>query len=212
MQRWEVRNQEGRKDWRESGGTGNRKDKKTNEELNTRIGAGFNCFGHFEWIIDAQTGEAVKWRRLKDRELMAYLVHKRNRFVLKGSILEDLWPGANPEQATAFLHTCVYNIRKMMNTLSCKEKLEYRDNSYRLELLEMWCDTDEFERIASGMEVDASNIDRCEVVAKLYKGNYMDKEGFIWAYESEEALKEIFITLMHQMADFYVSIRNYESA
>lgn len=199
LRRWEARNQEGRKDWRESGG------------LDKKLGPGFYCFGHFEWIVDAQTGEAVKWRRLKDRELMAYLVHKRNRFVSKESILEDLWPGANQEQATAFLHTCVYNIRKKMNSLGYKEKLEYRDNGYRLELLEMWCDTDEFERMTDGMEVDASSIGEFEAIAKLYKDNYMEKEGFMWAYEVEKVLKDTYITLMNRMADYYISIRNDES-
>ncbi len=162
--------------------------------------------------MDAQTGEAVKWRRFKDRELMAYLIHKRNRFVSKASILEDLWPGAHPEQATAFLYTCVYNIRKKMNSLGCREKLEYRDNGYRLELLEMWCDADEFERMAGCLEVDVNNIGVCEAVAELYKDNYMEKEGFIWTYKTVEVLKETYITLMNRMADYYSSIRNYESA
>ncbi|QGQ93905.1 response regulator [Paenibacillus psychroresistens] len=179
---------------------------------NSILGQGFYCFGHFEWIVDAQTGETVNWRRLKDRELMAYLVHRRNRFVSKATILEDLWPGANPEQATAFLHTCVYNIRKKMNSLGCKEKLAYKDNGYRLELLELWCDAEEFERVAGGMEVDAGSIGACETAASLYKDNYLEKEGYIWAYETEKALKDTYITLLTRMADYYSSIPNYDSA
>lgn len=212
LRKWEIRNQEGQKGGRESGVAEIRDRKKTNDEEDMKLGPGFYCFGHFEWIVNAQTGEAVKWRRLKDRELMAYLVHRRNRFVPKGNILEDLWSGASPEQATAFLHTCVYDIRKKMNSLGCKEKLEFRDNGYRLELLEMWCDADEFERIADVRIVDAKNISECEAVAKLYKGNYMEKEGFMWAYEAEEALKDTYTALMNRMADFYSSIPNYEAA
>jgi len=188
------------------------KEQTTNQEQAKKQGLGFSFFGNFEWIVDTGTGEAVKWRRLKDRELMAYLVHKRNRFVSKGSILEDLWPGANPEQATAFLHTCVYNIRKKMNLLGCKEKLEYRDNGYRLELVEMWCDTDEFERIDSHLKVDASNIEALEAIAKLYKDNYLEKEGFIWAYEAEKSLRDTYIRLMNGMADHYSSLLQYDLA
>ncbi|TXK68911.1 response regulator [Paenibacillus sp. N3.4] len=212
LRKREVRHQEGRKEGSSLSEIEVHNDTQLNEVEHTKKNEGFNCFSHFEFILDAHTGEAVKWRRLKDRELMAYLVHKRNRFVSKGSILEDLWPGAKQEQATAFLHTCVYNIRKKMNSLGYKEKLKYRDNGYKLELMDMWCDVEEFERITGAMEVNATNISKCEWAAKLYKGNYMEKEGYIWAYETEESLKHTYITFMHRMAEFYNSIEKYESA
>lgn len=175
--------------------------------------AGFYSFGRFEWIADGLTGEAVKWRRSKERELMAYLVHNRNQFVPKEKIMEDLWPAANPEQATTFLHTCVYNIRKKMNSLGCKEMLEYRENGYRLMLRDLWCDTDEFERIAcSGREIDSGNIGEFEAIAKLYKGNYMEEDGFCWAHEAMEELKNAYIALMKRMADYYISMNKHQSA
>lgn len=143
---------------------------------------------------------------------MAYLVHSRNQVVSKASILEHLWPDTAPEQATAFLHTCVYNIRKLMSSLGCAEKLVYKDNGYRLELLKMWCDADDFERVAAGTEVDTGSIGACEAAAALYKGNYMEHEGFIWAYEAMEALKDVYLSLMKRMAEYYRSIRNEASA
>ncbi|WP_168118777.1 response regulator [Paenibacillus sp. HB172176] len=199
--------------WRRDARNGEeRKDERRAEKDDERVGPGFRCFGQFEWIVDAQTGESVNWKRYKDRELMAYLVHRRNQVVSKASILEHLWPDAAPEQASAFLHTCVYNIRKMMNSLGCEEKLVYKDNGYRLELLKMWCDADEFERIAVGTEVQAGNIAACEAAAALYTGNYMEQEGFIWSYEAMETLKDAYISLMNRMAEYYRSVRNEASA
>lgn len=200
LSRQETRNGDGRKVGRHA------------EEADARLGPGFRCFGHFEWVVDAQTGETVNWKRNKDRELMAYLVHSRNQVVSKASILEHLWPDTAPKQAAAFLHTCVYNIRKLMNSLGCAEKLVYKDNGYRLELLKMWCDADDFERVAAGTEVDAGSIGACEAAAELYKGNYMEHEGFIWAYEAMEALKDVYLSLMNRMAEYYRSIRNEASA
>ncbi|MFC5471300.1 response regulator [Cohnella suwonensis] len=178
------------------------------------VRAGFYSFGRFEWIVAAQSGTAaVKWRRSKERELMAYLVHNRNRFVLKEKILDDLWGGTKPEQAANFLHTCVYSIRKKMNSFGLTPMLEYRNSGYRLEMGESWCDADEYERMAGGdMEINSGNIGEFETIAKLYKGNYMEDDGFLWAREAEGKWKDAYVVFMKRMADYYISANKLKSA
>ncbi|MBD2863347.1 response regulator [Paenibacillus sp. IB182363] len=90
------------------------------------------CFGRFRWVVDGREGEPVKWRRTKDRELMAYLTHNRNSFVPKETLLEALWPGADPEQSTAYLYTCFHHIRKLMKRFGCRETLESGTDGYQL--------------------------------------------------------------------------------
>lgn len=183
-----------------------------NEACNAVV-PGFYSFGRFEWIVDAQTGAAVKWRRSKERELMAYLLHNRNQLVPKEKIIDDLWGAAKPEQAANFLHTCVYSIRKMMNSFELANMLEYRNNGYRLETGKLWCDADEFKRvIVSDMEIHSGNIGQVEAIAKLYKGNYMEEDGFLWAREKEEEWRDAYIALMKRMADYYISVNKHKAA
>ncbi|WP_248928305.1 response regulator [Paenibacillus hamazuiensis] len=168
----------------------------------------FRCFRRFEWICDPDSSAAVKWRTSKERELMAYLVHHRNTFVAKEKILEDVWDSSNTEQAAVFLHTCIYGIRKRLGGIGCKHLLEFKNNSYRLETRGLLCDADEFERIAGGGgSVSPVSIGEFERVATLYTGDYMEEDGFVWAYEAQVRFKDAYIGLMKRMAECYLSMK-----
>lgn len=191
-----------------------RTDKRDRSPAPAKAGtAGFACFGRFEWICDETSSAALKWRTTKERELMAYLVHHRNTFVPKEKILEDLWANANPDQATAFLHTCVYSIRKKLRSFGGKPMLEFKNNGYHLDTGELYCDADEFERLASGgMTVSANDIGEFERIANLYAGDYMEKDGFIWALDVQEKFKGAYIELMKRMASYYLSVKQFHAA
>ncbi|OXM82989.1 response regulator [Paenibacillus rigui] len=173
----------------------------------------FHCFSRFEWICDPESPVTVKWRTSKERELMAYLVHHRNAFVTKEKILEDVWAGSNPEQAVVFLHTCIYGIRKKLGSIGCKHLLEFRNNSYRLEVSGLWCDAEEFERAVSGRKaVSPVSIDDFNRIAGLYTGNYMEEDGFVWVHEAQEKFKDAYIGLMKRMTECYLSMKEPRAA
>lgn len=164
-----------------------------------QFSSSFYCFGHFRWVINGHAEDMVKWKRLKDRELMAYLVHHRNQFVPKETILEHLWPDANPQQSTAYLYTCVYNIRKMLRSMGCSETLESRNNAYRLRLERSWCDADLLDAML-GQDTRAPNFEDCQRAAALYIGSYMQSDGFAWAMEQEKKYQEGYLQLTQRMA------------
>lgn len=173
----------------------------------------FVCLGRFEWMFGVEALAPMKWRTSKERELMAYLVHHRGKFIPKDKILEDLWPNTGVEQAATFLHTCVYGIRKKLNGLGYKHALEYKNNGYLLELLDMRCDTDDFEQ-AAGRDIDISpiTISEYEKIAGLYRGDYMEEDGFAWTHEVQEKLKGVYILLMKRMAGYYMSVKKHHAA
>ncbi|PWV98537.1 response regulator receiver and SARP domain protein [Paenibacillus cellulosilyticus] len=164
----------------------------------------FYCFGHFHWDVSGQTESMIKWKRVKDRELMAYLVHHRNQFVPKEKILVDLWPEANTKQSSAYLYTCVYHIRKMLRDMGCNETLESRNNAYRLRMDRSWCDVDLLDSVL-GVNINAANIVDYERVASLYIGSYMEGDGFSWAKEMEKKYQADYVLLSKRMAAFYAS-------
>ncbi|MBA2936983.1 response regulator [Paenibacillus sp. CGMCC 1.16610] len=175
----------------------------------------FICFGRFEWMRNekAETASPVKWRTSKERELMAYLVHHRNTLITKEKILEDIWPNANLEQVTAFLHTCIYSIRKKIASAGDNYKLEFHNNCYRLEIRGVECDAAGFERVTGGeMVITPDSIGEFEKIANLYKGNYMEEDGFVWAQEAQEKYKSDYIELMRRMSDYYLSVNEFRAA
>ncbi|MCY9662280.1 response regulator [Paenibacillus chondroitinus] len=175
----------------------------------------FICFGRFEWMRNekAETASPVKWRTSKERELMAYLVHHRNTLITKEKILEDIWPNANLEQVTAFLHTCIYSIRKKIASAGDNYKLEFHNNCYRLEIRGVECDAAGFEQVAgSEMVITPDTIGEFEKIANLYKGNYMEEDGFVWAQEAQEKYKSDYIELMRRMSDYYLSVNEFRAA
>lgn len=175
--------------------------------------AGIVCFGRFDLIDQRKEASLVKWRTLKERELMAYLVHNRNKWVPKEKILENLWPNADPEQATTYLHTCVYNIRKKWNDLGFRGVLEFKNNGYFLDVRGINCDVDEFGRlIAEKPHVTAENISEYERLTQLYKGDYMEEDGFLWSIVEQERLKEDYLGLLIVMAAYYLSEKECKSA
>jgi two-component SAPR family response regulator len=161
--------------------------------------------------VSGHDDETIKWKRLKDRELMAYLVHHRNEFVPKETILEDLWPDASPKHSTAYLYTCVYHIRKMLRCMDCTETLESRNNSYRLRLEQSWCDADLMDT-AAGWDIHAGNIEECERIVSLYSGGYMGSEEFRWAKKLQEKYEKDYVQLNNRMAAFYAGHGNPDQA
>lgn len=182
-------------------------------ELSETAKVGFYSFGTFEWICDRQTMTAVKWRRAKERELMAYLLHHRGQFVSKEKIFEELWPTTSPDHAVTFLHSCVYNIRQMITKHDYKAVLEYRSNGYRLEMQNVWFDVDLFERIvAEDIQINVDTLRHYEAIAALYRGDYLEQEEFEWAREKQEKLKNNYLLLMKRLAEFYRSENRLQEA
>jgi two-component SAPR family response regulator len=188
-----------RKDWRSAG-----------QAAATASKPGFVCLGRFQWLADTrapETADSIKWRTTKERELAAYLVHHRGQWVSMDSILEALLADKEVEQAKTFLHTCIYNIRKNLSRLGCRDMLTYRDNHYRLDLTGLDCDAVEFEQIAgkeSDFATDGLPTEALERAVGLYRGDYMEEDGFLWALKEQERFKSMYLRLLQHMAKRYL--------
>ncbi|MET3287752.1 UNVERIFIED_CONTAM: two-component system LytT family response regulator [Brevibacillus sp. OAP136] len=184
----------------------------TKELQETSGNVAIHCFGRFDVVVDQQTS-GMKWRTSKERELLAFLVHNRNELIAKEKILDELWPETPHEQAKAYLHTCVYNLRKKWLDLGYKEILEYTNGCYRLNTSGVDCDVDAFKTLMSECaQVNAETIMVCERIVKLYKGNYLEEDGFLWSIAIQEDYKEKYMKLVMKMADYYVRAGQYPQA
>src|SRR3954453_13123158 len=65
------------------------------------------------WRDDVVVG-TEEWRGQKARDLLKILVLGRGRFVAKDQLLDWLWPGVDPAQAEASLHSAVSELRHIL--------------------------------------------------------------------------------------------------
>lgn len=174
-----------------------------------------SCFGAFQLQLDPEHGKEVKWRTNKARELLAYLVHHREKSVHKERILAELWPDMEIERAIVYLHSCIYQIRKVIKQYgldSCM-KVDYHSHRYHLEMNGISCDSDEFVNMASSIkEMTRDNIHLYERAATLYRGHYFEENDFPWANEYKQQLFMYYIQMLKKMAAVYMEEGMYTEA
>lgn len=173
------------------------------EKINNKI----ICFKSFRWI---HNGEIIKWRTSKTKELIAYFIHNKGKFVHKDKIIETLWPDKHEKQATTILHTSVYYIRKTLKTMGIDKAITYADEMYKLNLAEIYCDIDDFNRIINDKRsIDSENIKIFEKAVELYVGDYFEENDFIWARNEQERISKKYENILKQMANFYMKQKKY---
>jgi len=137
-----------------------------------------------------ERGQDIPWRTTKAKEVFAYLLHMRNRPVSKDALLDLMWPEMDPVKAQTHLHTTVYQIRQTMKGLPLPVKLSFVDGGYRLELNGVAVDVDLWERkLASLQGVEPVPADELQRWIALYRGDYFEQEGYLWAEQERERLR-----------------------
>lgn len=163
-------------------------------------------FGQFQINVGPQLDEPVKLRTKKAIELLAYLAHHRGEDVHKMRIVEEVWPEMDAERALAYLHTCVYQIRKSLKDYGLQHNMTiaFAHDCYRLTVKNVGDEVEEFLEAAAGKHaITAETIGACERAAALYRGHYLEEHGFPWAAAQQQRLFLVFSGLAARMADYY---------
>ncbi|HZG56196.1 BTAD domain-containing putative transcriptional regulator [Paenibacillus sp.] len=164
------------------------------------------CFGAFGFTVHP-AADTVKWRTNKVKELFAYLVHHRDASVRKEKIIEDLWPAMDASRAVAYLHTCIYQIRKTIRDARLEQRilLTYSNDCYRFAMDGIDCDAERFQRAMERIGgVTTDTIVACEQAAALYRGPYLAEDGFPWAAPVRERLSLQYAELVKSMVRHYM--------
>lgn len=163
-------------------------------------------FGTFELRQGPDGGGHVKWRTSKVRELLAYLVHHRGERLHRTRIIEELMPELAMEKALVYLHTCIYQIRKIVKDLGLEGQvgLKYSDQSYMLEWNDIYWDADLLRQAAKDFPDRAeSAVSGMETAAALYHGGYLEHEDYLWAADARAELLLTYNVLAEKLAKHY---------
>lgn len=170
------------------------------------------CLGRFRLELDGAPLPLERFERAKALMLLKFLAAHRGRLMSRETLMEFLWPEADPRRARENLRVVLHTLRRglepdqggseISSFVAGRGEMLYLDSSHRT-----WVDTEEFAkrayraaRLASqGLTEDA--LAECQRAAELYRGEYMEDEPYSdWCLFERERLKEVYLDLLKRMA------------
>lgn len=168
------------------------------------------CFDNLQWISHSR---AIKWRTAKTKELIAFLLHHKGKFVHRDKIIENLWPDKQLDNSIKLLHTSIYNARKALKSQGNEDRIIFSNEMYKLNIEDVFCDVFEFDKMTAGdLEISQKNITQYEKVVQLYTGGYFQENDYLWIKDEQERLDYIYINLLKHISAYYMSQEQYQSA
>jgi DNA-binding SARP family transcriptional activator len=160
------------------------------------------CLGPFEvWRDNRMLRKG--WRN-KAREILAYLITRPNG-APKERIIEELWPGIDPEEGSERFDRMTSELRsKVRGQDDTGRYVDKEDDVFYLEPGAWWSDAWELERLVSEVESE-QNADEAvtklrEAVA-LYRGEFCQDYYYPWAEGVRERFRALAVRACGRLAD-----------
>ncbi len=138
------------------------------EELPIAHRVSIECFDRFR-VVDADGALAVGDLRPKARELLRVLAAAAGESITIERLGEELWPGVEPDRAKRNLQVAISAIRAWFASAGFEDVIGHRDDAYRLESEQIFCDV-------SAMRAAAEASDH-ESVLRLASGEFLPHDA-----------------------------------
>jgi len=174
--------------------------------------------GPFEIFRDGQPLSNSDWHSQQTRTICKILLARRGEVITSDQIIEILWPAEDPVSARRRLHVRISQLRRVLGT--GKASLQTVDGGYLFQPNETcWVDVDEFQtRISDGSRFQEEGQQReairaYEQARQLYRGDFLAEDLYAdWAYVAREHYRELFLTLLVELAESYAQQGRYRLA
>jgi len=164
------------------------------------------CFGKLELYREDESHENLKWTTRRAKDLFAYLLTHFEKSISRQELLQVFFAGIEDKKTVNYLHVTVYKVRSLLEGFGiARGLLDIREN-YSLEIAEGLCDYVDFVRFVSSYgTLDQDNVAEAERIVTLYRGDFLEEEDYLWAFEMRDWLKREYEELLLQLAMFYIS-------
>jgi DNA-binding SARP family transcriptional activator len=182
------------------------------------------CLGRFRLELDGAPLPLERFERAKALVLLKFLAAHRGRLMSRETLMEFLWPEADPRRARENLRVVLHTLRRglepeqerseVSSFIVGRGEMLCLDSSPRI-----WVDTEEFTqrayraaRLASQDRTEDA-LGECQQATELYRGEYMEDEPYSdWCLFERERLKEVYLDLLKRMASILSRQGDLESA
>ncbi len=163
----------------------------------------FYCLGSLG--AENINGRHVQFTSSKSSELMAYLILHRGRLVSKWRIMEDVFAGMAPQNAETYLNTTVYKLRKALEPHGMKSIIISADESYRIDLKDIYVDMIDFEsRVLRINQLDCSSQEEAIHTENLYSGELFGEKDYRWSLPEKERITEIYFSYAKKLVKYLI--------
>jgi PAS domain S-box-containing protein len=177
----------------------------------------FGCFG----LTARGSGlDTEHWKRKQALTLLKYLVAHPGRPVHRETLIECLWPDIDEARARERLKVTVYYLRHQLRAAGISEDVvETVGKTYLLRPEAVWVDALAFERLMTeGAALQREQrwdeaLKRYEEAQHLYRGDYMEEDIYAdWCAAERERLLELYVEILHGMAECHTALKRYAEA
>ncbi len=169
------------------------------------------CFGTFELYVQGKAITPAMVHRRKALKLLKVLVANNGRAQPKDTLIEALWPDADPDTRTSQFYVLVHELRQLVEPGRQSGGWTFIHNAgdryYFNPQSPCWIDAAEFQmlldlgrkREAAGEREEA--IGTYEKAVALYRGDFMEDEPFAdWCWQERERLRETCLEALRSLA------------
>jgi len=170
-------------------------------------------FGKFRITVDHQESRTLHFRTSKAQELFFYLLHHREKFIHKSSLMDMLWPELELSKAAPLLYTAVYHIRKTLGPIGDRIILDSASEGYTLRLKNVELDAALVDQFLHSVPALSQNTaGQYERITILMQGEYLEEYGYDWAEYERHRYHFHWIRLSLLLANWYYEHQQYEKA
>ncbi len=162
------------------------------------------CLGGFD--IRDRDGKTVRLSSSKSAELFAFLLMYKGKFVSKWNVMETVFRGMSPHNAETYLNTTVYKLRKALEPYGMKAAIVTANESYRVEMNEIYVDYDDFEhRISHFDDISLSTLNAALEAEQLYAGELFGDRDYHWSLPEQERLANLLRSLGKKLGAYLLA-------
>lgn len=169
-----------------------------------------------------QDGHPVDgWNGARGQRIARYLLAHHGHPVPRERLMELLWPETDPEAGRRNLHQAVYALRRTLRRRQPElQHVVFENDCYLLNPeLELWCDSDEFERrVDEGDRLGRDDRPAAAAAAYagaelLYRGDYLEDTPFEeWALPKRDYLAARHAEAMRELARLDLTMGRIDEA
>lgn len=155
----------------------------------------------------------VKWLTKKSMELFAYLLMHKGSPVSKSLIIEHIFPDMPLKNASIYLNTTVYQLRKALHESRHRHIVATSLEQYWLLLDPIEADFVQFEEQVSQFgTLSDENIEAALTCAQLYAGELFGERSYEWAAPEQIRLHELYIGFAKEIGRWLLKHQHNERA
>lgn len=156
-----------------------------------------HVMGKFEVL--AESGERARWTSRKSRDLLKILVSRRGMAISREVIMEELWPGQDPDGLANRFAVALSTVRRALNPdrrYEVQHFVELEADSLRLRIDRLAVDVEAFLAEAASTELDVMRR-----AAQQYVGDVFADEPYArWAGSLRDESQAAFCALALRLA------------